>query len=602
MYLKRLHIENNGPLRQLDIKLPFTVNGAPKPVILVGGNGSGKTNLLSIVADALFEAAATHYHDLTPRTGLNHSFFRLVGSTTVSIGAPGGCAILQFEHSGASYFYKEKAGHLLATEVSARLPEEMRPASNWVDTGVVKEFTISDEIAEQIFEKGAYVYFPSSRSEAPHWLNRESVPAVDFNLAPRITKRLRKPIYIEKGLDHLKQWLLALLLDGRADIDIGPIESGRQSFTIFGNPMEVIANKSLWTLVNQIIQEILDEKTARLAWLGRNSAARLAIASGHNINAPELNALSTGQIALLVVFGTLLRYGDNEYLVSAFRPQDITGICLIDEVDAHMHVDLQYRALPALMKIFPNVQFIVSNHSPLFVLGMEKVFGADGILVIDMPSGTPVQAEAYTEFERALQVMQETKAFGKAIAETASIPGKFLVLLEGETDPEYLNTAAELLGRGDLLNMVEFAWVGAKDPKSGQGFHTGKDALNHTLSVLRAKPELVKRPVLLLYDNDAKKVPESYDNVHILGMPSNPANTNIEAGIENLLPSAAITPDMFDKKESKKPNGSQITSTTLNKMRLCNLICKKKRAPTDFTGFTEVLDMVEAIAKKKQGK
>ena len=43
-------------------------------------------------------------------------------------------------------------------------------------------------------------------------------------------------------------------------------------------------------------------------------------------------------------------------------------------------------------------------------------------------------------------MLQDTKAFSKKIAETVSEPGKLLVLLEGETDPIYLQTAVQLLG------------------------------------------------------------------------------------------------------------------------------------------------------------
>lgn len=40
------------------------------------------------------------------------------------------------------------------------------------------------------------------------------------------------------------------------------------------------------------------------------------------------------------------------------------GIVLIDEVDLHLHPAWQQRVLPALRKAFPNIQFIVSTHSP----------------------------------------------------------------------------------------------------------------------------------------------------------------------------------------------------------------------------------------------
>ncbi|MEL6942049.1 MAG: AAA family ATPase, partial [Bacteroidota bacterium] len=40
------------------------------------------------------------------------------------------------------------------------------------------------------------------------------------------------------------------------------------------------------------------------------------------------------------------------------------GIVLIDEIDLHLHPRWQRRIIPALRKTFPNIQFIVTTHSP----------------------------------------------------------------------------------------------------------------------------------------------------------------------------------------------------------------------------------------------
>jgi hypothetical protein len=258
VYLKRLHVENNGPLRNIDLELPFTSEMRPKPVILVGGNGSGKTNFLSIIADALFEAAAQHYVDVVPGMSLmGHSWFRVVGASTISIGAPGSFALLEFEHEGASYLFKEKGGRLVAADVSARLPQELRPAAVWPDEGSVKEFSIGEELAGKIFEDGIYVYFPSSRSEAPHWLNRESLPTADFDSAARFAKRLRKPIFVERSLEKFQQWLLAVLFESRSDIMVSNIAAGVPYFQLTGNLPLVLASRNVLELANKILHQIL---------------------------------------------------------------------------------------------------------------------------------------------------------------------------------------------------------------------------------------------------------------------------------------------------------------------------------------------------------
>jgi predicted ATP-binding protein involved in virulence len=46
---------------------------------------------------------------------------------------------------------------------------------------------------------------------------------------------------------------------------------------------------------------------------------------------------------------------------------DLEGVVLIDEVETHLHVELQKKILPFLCDFFPRIQFIISTHSP-FVL------------------------------------------------------------------------------------------------------------------------------------------------------------------------------------------------------------------------------------------
>lgn len=46
---------------------------------------------------------------------------------------------------------------------------------------------------------------------------------------------------------------------------------------------------------------------------------------------------------------------------------DMEGIVLIDEIETHLHVELQKEIVPILTELFPNLQFILTTHSP-FVL------------------------------------------------------------------------------------------------------------------------------------------------------------------------------------------------------------------------------------------
>ena len=66
---------------------------------------------------------------------------------------------------------------------------------------------------------------------------------------------------------------------------------------------------------------------------------------------------------------------------------DVRGIVVVDEIELHLHARHQYEVLPNLIRLFPKVQFILTSHSPLFVLGMESLFGEDGFALHRLPGG-----------------------------------------------------------------------------------------------------------------------------------------------------------------------------------------------------------------------
>lgn len=55
------------------------------------------------------------------------------------------------------------------------------------------------------------------------------------------------------------------------------------------------------------------------------------------------------------------------------NPLNTSGIVLIDEVDLHLHPRWQREILIQLTEVFPNLQFIVSTHSPVIVVGAAEI-------------------------------------------------------------------------------------------------------------------------------------------------------------------------------------------------------------------------------------
>jgi predicted ATPase len=53
------------------------------------------------------------------------------------------------------------------------------------------------------------------------------------------------------------------------------------------------------------------------------------------------------------------------------------GIVIIDEIETHLHLELQRLILPMLTKIFPNIQFIVTTHSPFILNSLTNAIAYD---------------------------------------------------------------------------------------------------------------------------------------------------------------------------------------------------------------------------------
>ena len=78
-------------------------------------------------------------------------------------------------------------------------------------------------------------------------------------------------------------------------------------------------------------------------------------------------SLSSGFSSIMTVYADLI----TKISLRSIDPENLTGIVLIDEIDAHLHVSLQKKILAFLTTAFPKVQFIVTTHSPFVVSSVD---------------------------------------------------------------------------------------------------------------------------------------------------------------------------------------------------------------------------------------
>lgn len=123
----------------------------------------------------------------------------------------------------------------------------------------------------------------------------------------------------------------------------------------------------------------------------------------------ELAQLSDGEKgALLLVFDIAYRLSIAN--PSLENPLQGEGVVMIDEIDLHLHPSWQKSIIKCLRATFPNIQFIVTTHSPLVINHVKK----ENIFLLENNTCTPLkdklpQLNTYgAEVEEILKVVQQT--------------------------------------------------------------------------------------------------------------------------------------------------------------------------------------------------
>lgn len=173
---------------------------------------------------------------------------------------------------------------------------------------------------------------------------------------------------------------------------------GLENIRIAHSPLRMCATKGGQTLT---IQQLSDGEKCALAMLG-DLARRLSLA-----NPGCSNPLLGG------------------------------GIVLIDEVELHMHPSWQQSIVPTLHRVFPNIQFIITTHSPVVLGGLNDDFKIlkltrqddarlqveemrpafyDANLILEDRMDTPSIPPEVSEVERALFQSMEKRDFASTRA------------------------------------------------------------------------------------------------------------------------------------------------------------------------------------------
>jgi predicted ATP-binding protein involved in virulence len=83
----------------------------------------------------------------------------------------------------------------------------------------------------------------------------------------------------------------------------------------------------------------------------------------------DFNQLSHGYASILSIITEILMLHESK---NAQFSDNLPGIILIDEIENHLHLELQEKILPFLTMIFPQIQFIVATHSPAVIASIDN--------------------------------------------------------------------------------------------------------------------------------------------------------------------------------------------------------------------------------------
>ena len=116
----------------------------------------------------------------------------------------------------------------------------------------------------------------------------------------------------------------------------------------------------------------------------------------------SFNELSDGYSSVIyIVSDLILRMDKNWLLEDKISEYDYQGIVLIDELETHLHIELQKKIFPFFTKFFPKIQFIVTTHSPYILnsISNAKAYDLERQVELDNLSGFSSDdlAEGYFE-------------------------------------------------------------------------------------------------------------------------------------------------------------------------------------------------------------
>lgn len=155
----------------------------------------------------------------------------------------------------------------------------------------------------------------------------------------------------------------------------------------------------------------------------------------------DFNTLSSGYSSILYILFDMMQQMQNEGGSFDYTKE---GIALIDEVEAHLHISLQKKILPFLTGFFPNVQFIVTTHSPFILQSLKNA------VIFDLETKKRYEDFSNYSSESILETFYDMDKFGDLMKQDMEKYEALLQNVNGKNKNEILEMRKKFLEVPDI--------------------------------------------------------------------------------------------------------------------------------------------------------
>jgi energy-coupling factor transporter ATP-binding protein EcfA2 len=335
MHLRRVHIRNLRSIDELEWRLPEDARGPGWHVVL-GDNGSGKSTFLQAIAIALIgpqqlPALRQSWHGWLRRDEDEAIVDLDLCPVDPSSLRPVGVRLARAQSEGES---EEEVVELSASPTSEPYSHTRNSGNIWgpwvaggwfsASYGPFRRFSGGDPAQEELFTSN------------PKLARHLSL----FGEAVALTEALR--------------WLQSLRFAQLEDVDSAESKLLEQVKTLINQPGFLPNDARLHDV----------------------SSKKVTFLDGNGVEVP-IQDLSDGYRSILSMTLELIRQlslwapADHVFTADGGMVQS-AGTVLIDEIDAHLHPTWQRTIGHWFLRYFPNLQFIVTTHSPLICQAAER--------------------------------------------------------------------------------------------------------------------------------------------------------------------------------------------------------------------------------------